>query len=777
MLDIFGNDIGGQGGYETEEEKRRRLEREAEATNQPVTQKITFNPDGTQQMTISGSPQALSAANPNTPTVTGPVAPDDVFKRMQTVESGNRDYTATGAPVTSSAGAMFRNQVMPATAANPGFGVRPAQSQTPEEYNRVGQEYYQALLKHFGGDQAKAVAAYNAGPGRVQQNVQSNAGQLNPQQLPQETQGYLQKVLGPVLNAVVPSAQAAPVPTAQPQPGAQPNLAINTPGAVNNRDAYRSMPAAPAAPVAPVNPAAPVPAAPAMEQAGPSTAAMAPEAWAERLNTARQDDRQLASLAYDPNTPQYIREEASGDLYKRLKSSKEEAAAKEKLNAAIATGDMRGLDRGMKTGNEEGSWLKYLLYGFIDPNMAKNERQKLFPDEGAKWIDFTSPDGKQNGMIQIGQNGLPLKGMYADGKKLSSEELINYSQGVGKGEHFETGLVDNATGVGGYTRAIVNGREVVRDANNRVITDPTVKSNLRKVGVEGTQAEQMDARREKAALDNLKSRIANPTPEQIYQAYRNAGVSPKRIEAVMGLAPGTLSAQGGPAINAPTGGPTAVRAANAADTAVKTPSAYEQPVQEQGELDSTFKARLKNWENKQKLLTKDAESFREKRTDIKQQLDNIRQGIDIIDSGNYNLGPQLSVSGAGPLPGVQQFVGSLVGTEDSANTNILKGLISRQGLEGIKNSMGPAISNFDVQTWMKSNPIQENSSPEAIKNYLAKLYNALYNHAEAARLNAVEMGMINPKETVGEPLNIDSKTGKPKENTGFVIIKREKIND
>ena len=215
--DQMGNIVG---EYESDEERRRRLA--AEALQKPVKQTITTNPDGSQEMTIKGTPEALSPMNPNTPTVTGPVAPDEMFRRMQQIESGNRDFDAQGRPVTSPAGAMFRNQVMPATAANPGYGIRPAQAQTPEEYNRVGEEYYQAMLKKFGGNQAAAAAAYNAGPGRVQQNMQANSGQLNPQQLPRETQGYLQK-LGQMASNMIPSAQAGTLPPqAQAQQPQQP---------------------------------------------------------------------------------------------------------------------------------------------------------------------------------------------------------------------------------------------------------------------------------------------------------------------------------------------------------------------------------------------------------------------------------------------------------------------------------------------------------------------------------------------------------------------------
>lgn len=66
---------------QAEEERRRQLEEEqrrrAEA-EQPVTQTIKYNPDGTQEMVIKGSPTALSADNPNTPTLMGPAVPRDL---------------------------------------------------------------------------------------------------------------------------------------------------------------------------------------------------------------------------------------------------------------------------------------------------------------------------------------------------------------------------------------------------------------------------------------------------------------------------------------------------------------------------------------------------------------------------------------------------------------------------------------------------------------------------------------------------------------------------
>jgi soluble lytic murein transglycosylase len=82
-------------------------------------------------------------------------------------ESGNRNYYKGGAPVVSPAGAKYAMQVMPATARDPGFGVTPARSDSPEEFNRVGREYLSKLHERYDGNLAKMWAAYNWGPGNV----------------------------------------------------------------------------------------------------------------------------------------------------------------------------------------------------------------------------------------------------------------------------------------------------------------------------------------------------------------------------------------------------------------------------------------------------------------------------------------------------------------------------------------------------------------------------------------------------------------------------------
>lgn len=131
--------------------------------------------------------------------VSGP-APDpaSVFNRMIGAESNGQQFT-NGRPTTSSKGAVGIAQVMPGTAPEAarlaGVEWSPEKYRSDASYNRqIGEAYFNKLLTDFGGDTRKAVAAYNAGPGRVQRAV-AKGGADWEKRIPAETQNYLRTVL------------------------------------------------------------------------------------------------------------------------------------------------------------------------------------------------------------------------------------------------------------------------------------------------------------------------------------------------------------------------------------------------------------------------------------------------------------------------------------------------------------------------------------------------------------------------------------------------------
>lgn len=109
----------------------------------------------------------------------------------------------------SPAGAKGIMQVMDGTNSDPGFGVRPAQDDSPEERARVGEDYSNAMIQRYrdknlgiynGHD--LGLMAYNWGPGNVDKLLN---GEIGPSQIPDEAANYPGKVTS-AMGAVDPAA-------------------------------------------------------------------------------------------------------------------------------------------------------------------------------------------------------------------------------------------------------------------------------------------------------------------------------------------------------------------------------------------------------------------------------------------------------------------------------------------------------------------------------------------------------------------------------------------
>lgn len=557
QYDEMGNVVG---EYESDEERRRRLA--AEAAQQPVKQTITYNADGTSEVTIKGTPEALSPMNPNMPTVSGPVSPDETFRRMQQIESGNRDFDAQGRPITSPAGAMFRNQVMPATAAAPGYGIRPAAAQTPEEYNRVGEEYYQAMLKKFGGNQAAAAAAYNAGPGRVQQNMQANAGQLNPQQLPRETQGYLQK-LGQAVGNMFPSAQAGTLPPQASAPVAQTPPASTWQGQTNEFGGMEDRPktfADYALGLGRSNQGIRMPGAPQLGQPPQDQTAQ----LINRYQEIQDRPEELIKLGFstDASVPEFLRDRAKNRTAELITQQREMATAKQQIPNMSESEIARAL-REKTTG---GSYLKAALFGMLGMDVsAQAEAAKL----GIGRETFTTVNNEP-AIVKMAANGTPIEGYNAQtGKKLTSQELVAAAQNatVQKGTEVEAGTYLDPTGrvPGNWVLERRPGGSVYRQVGTGSIATAEQANALRKTGVQGTLGDQRAKLIQEAniKLQGKAGEEAMAIQREYNKLLVGQGLAPMQpnetpISAPQiagGPAPAAPAAPVAPAAAAPVGGP------------------------------------------------------------------------------------------------------------------------------------------------------------------------------------------------------------------------------
>jgi hypothetical protein len=141
----------------------------------------------------------------------------DLLDAVKQQESGGRRYDKSGklleGPPTKYGTAKGEMQVLDMTNKDPGFGVRPAKDDSPDERARVGRDYLAAMKKRYGNTET-ALIAYNWGPGNTDKWLKAGA---NPAKLPKETQRYVANITASLGGTKV--ASAAPKPKAV-KPGA-----------------------------------------------------------------------------------------------------------------------------------------------------------------------------------------------------------------------------------------------------------------------------------------------------------------------------------------------------------------------------------------------------------------------------------------------------------------------------------------------------------------------------------------------------------------------------
>lgn len=116
----------------------------------------------------------------------------DLINKIMMKESGGRRFDKQGNLLTSPKGAQGEMQVMPGTARDPGYGIRPAREGDADDLARVGREYFGKMLNKY-GDTKLAAIAYNWGPGNTDKWLMAGA---DPSKLPRETQKYSADMAG-----------------------------------------------------------------------------------------------------------------------------------------------------------------------------------------------------------------------------------------------------------------------------------------------------------------------------------------------------------------------------------------------------------------------------------------------------------------------------------------------------------------------------------------------------------------------------------------------------
>jgi hypothetical protein len=398
---------------EDEEEKRRRLAAQAAARGEsaPVKETRTTDPaTGEVKLKLEGNEADLTAANPNTPTITRPGQP------------------AVGAGYTGSALTPQFNFAQPAMAA-PAAPVAPQPD--PAEMARARAAQEQAM-------QAQAAQA---------QATQAQATQAQAQAMPAPAQAQAQAMPAPApaqaQTVAAPAQPVRPVPLPNAAPPQQGQPIRDDSGQIvgyetNNQMMKNMLSGAPVganAPAVPVNPnqAPPAPAQqPSAETATmQQTAEPAATTWQDKLLAAQKDTGQLIDFIANKkeNSPESI--EIAKGLLKKAYRREEEDAGLEKSLKGLASKDPKEQSDAIKklrSKDEEGSLFKAYIFNRLGlTQLAQEEQSKI---TGPKF-ERAMMDG-QTYMTEVNRKGGITAAYDSTGRAVDDTVLAKLNSGASK---------------------------------------------------------------------------------------------------------------------------------------------------------------------------------------------------------------------------------------------------------------------------------------------------------------------------------------------------------
>ena len=705
QYDEFGNVIG---EYESEEERQKRL---AELANTKASVAGPVMPDQTmaetQRLQIQNAQPAGVVVAPVTPTRTMAAPAMDQAAYIAQQESGNNPNIGYHNPKLGTAYGTY-GLTAPAYAdvqrINPQFAGRDITTLTPEEQTKA---YHTYTAMNAGQLQRNGIeptpgnlaAAHFLGATGLKNYLEkgeispaaakANGGEENVRRI---VEGRLAQTASPSSGAV----QQQPQPTAPVSPYSlstgQTGLGLQVPGLQPQ-------------------PVAEHPAMPAINA----------------YQAAQNNPLELLKLRNDETMPEFIRERAgrqASDLMKMEMEKKDAENQAKALATAAAMGDRKaGNTIAKELQNQEGSWLKMILLGFISPQLAGEEAIKL--GFGNKWVQGYNDKG-ESALMQVNAKGLPLKGYTADGNAIATNDLAAWMTG----------------GKAGGTKADVSTQDVERNGQaGRVITQHMPNGMTKTMVESGGKLFPYDtswkprsiatsqAKADYALITDLKKKHGTNVldAEKDYVTLNGPFKSAEErqeFRRVYGFDLAQPAAGGqvqtAPAGQAPTAGApvTAVQPpAQAAPAAVAGPAPAGAPAATTSNINVPLQAQRDAAEARkagQKEIITEAAKEVAKSADTQNLLNGIKKATDIIDSGNHNIGSVMSAGvGRGPIA---QAIGSQFETKDARNTKTVMDTVQKLATEGLK-ALGSNPSTADLQFWTRFKP-DASSDPEFVKEWI-----------------------------------------------------------
>lgn len=321
---------------------------------------------------------------------------------------------------------------------------------------------------------------------------------------------------------------------------------------------------------------------------GPGTTQESPLTMAQNQFQQSQDNiDELMKLKADTNLPEHIRQRSGDRAYELMNQQYKKQEAEAKAKELVDSGDQNKIARVLSSNpkDEEGSWLKMIMLGFISPQLAGAEAVKLGLAP-TKWATAMDADGN-TGLIRYRADGLPIEGTKADGTAMTKQELTAYaSQGAAKASDTSHTLHQAVINGEVHTisqRRLPNGKIQYRDdTSNAVLPNApagmTALGRIDPVEQKALKAKETIETKLRKANEDIKLAGGTPHTEEYIQQQGNAAYSGLTGRQFGGAATGAPVAAAPPPPGAPPVGTMGAPVAATAQVATPTPAVAATPV-------------------------------------------------------------------------------------------------------------------------------------------------------------------------------------------------------